>query len=313
MNNGAGNFTKVNNNIPANIADLTNVYMSSRLADIDNDNDSDLILGALDGSGITKDLILLNNGSGQFTPGQPLPDRYGTSTWGTVSIVTQDFNNDGWKDLLMSTMNYQTCQLQLLLNNQNGTFTDATANLPQSWATSNTWVKWIETGDFNNDGNIDIVCAAHYAASPKLYYNNGNAQFTDASSTLNLPTVNGILSTRVRDYDNDGRPDIAFLASNNKIVIAKSIQDYVLNTNDFSINPAKGIAVYPNPFKNNFSFKLPEGESIKSLTIFDFLGKKVFSSNEFDENTSFNFLPKGIYILNLETNKKKYVEKIIKE
>jgi len=224
-------FYKNNTNLPSNIANLSNTYMSSRFADIDNDNDKDLILGAIDGSGIAKDMILLNNGQGQFSAGQPLPDRYGSSNWGTVSIVAQDFNNDGWVDLLMSTLyNYQTCQLQLLLNNKNGTFTDATANIPQSWGTSNTWIKWVETGDFNNDGKIDLVCSTHYGTSPKLYYNDGNALFKDASNTLNLPNITNILSTRVRDYDNDGKAEIAFLTANNKIVIAKSIQNYILNS-----------------------------------------------------------------------------------
>lgn len=314
INNGSGNFTKVNTNFPSNIANLTNKYMSSRFADIDNDNDKDLILGAADGDGMAKDLILLNNGLGQFTPGQPLPDRYGSATWGTVSIVTQDFNNDGWIDLLMSTLySYQTCQLQLLLNNQNGTFTDATVNLPQSWGTSNTWIKWVETGDFNTDGKIDIVCSTHYGTSPKLYYNNGNALFVDASNTINLPGITNILSTRVRDYDNDGKPEIAFLTSNSKIVIAKSILDYTLNNDAFLINDIKEAVTYPNPFKNSFYIKLPQGEDLQLITIYDWLGKKVFSSKQLNEETDFNFLPKGIYVLNLETKNNKYIKKIIKE
>jgi hypothetical protein len=60
INNGSGSFTKVTTNFPTAIANLSTVYMASRFADIDNDNDKDLILGALDGSGIAKDLILLN-------------------------------------------------------------------------------------------------------------------------------------------------------------------------------------------------------------------------------------------------------------
>lgn len=313
INNGSGNFTKVNTNFPAAIANLTSVYMASRFADIDNDNDKDLILGALDGSGIAKDLILLNDGSGVFTPGLPLPNRYGTSSWGTVGIVAKDFNNDGWVDLLMSTLQgYQTCQLQLLLNNQNGTFTDATANIPQNWPATNTWVKWLEVGDFNGDGFTDIVTTAHFGTSPKLYFNNGNAVFTDASDRLNLPNTGGLVSTRVGDYDNDGTLEIAFLDSTNKIIIAKKIQNYVLNTIAFTSNQIQDIVVYPNPFSSNFSIKIPENENFKFLTIFDTLGKKIYSTNTFQENFSINHLSKGMYILNIETDKHKYSKKIIK-
>lgn len=313
INNGSGNFTKVNNNFPSAIANLTSVYMASRFADIDNDNDKDLILGALDGSGIAKDLILLNNGSGVFTPGIPLPNRYGSAIWGTVGMVARDFNNDGWVDLLMSTLQgYQTCQLQLLLNNQDGTFTDSTANIPQNWPKTNTWVKWIEVGDFNGDGFIDIVCTSHFGTSPKLYFNNGNAVFTDASDRLNLPNTAGLVSTRVADYDNDGAAEIAFLCSNNKIIIAKKIQNYVLNTNSFTKNLFKDVDVYPNPFSSNFSIKLPENENFKFLTIFDTLGKNIYSTSTFYDNFLINHLSKGIYILNIETYKHKYSKKIIK-
>ena len=198
------------------------------------------------------------------------------------------------------------------MNNQNGTFTDATANIPQNWPTSNTWVKWIEAGDFNGDGFIDIVCTAHFGSSPKLYFNNGNAVFTDASDRLNLPNTSGLVSTRVADYDNDGAPEIAFLDYNNKIIIAKKIQNYVLNTNSFTTNQIKDIDVYPNPFSSNFSIKIPKNENFKFLTIFDTLGKKIYSITTFQENFSIDHLSKGMYILNIETDKHKYSKKIIK-
>lgn len=314
VNNGAGNFTKVTTNFPTAIANMTNVYMSSRFADIDNDNDKDLILGAIDGSGMAKDLILLNNGLGIFTAGLPLPNRYGTPTWGTVGLVAKDFNNDGWVDLLMSTLyQYQTCHLQLLINNQNGTFTDATANIPQNWGTGNNkWIKWIETGDFNNDGFVDIVCSLHFGIGPKLYFNNGNGIFQDASNIISLPSSNGIVSIRAANYDNDAAPEIAFLCSNNKIIIAKKIQNYVLNTADFTTNILHDIVVYPNPFSANFSIKIPENENFKSFTIFDTLGKKIHATSTFQETFSIDHLSNGMYIINIETDKNKYTKKIIK-
>ncbi|TVZ60181.1 putative secreted protein (Por secretion system target) [Flavobacteriaceae bacterium MAR_2010_105] len=313
INDGSGNFTTVNTNIPANIADLTDIYMSSRFADIDKDNDMDLILGAVDGAGIAKDLILLNNGAGVFTPGLALPDRYGSPIWGTVSIVTADFNNDTYPDLLMSTLQgYQTCHLQLLLNNQDGTFTDATSNIPQSWGTSNTWIKWIEAGDFNSDGKIDIVGATHFGGSPKLYYNSGNAHFVDASDRLSLPGVSNIISTRVRDFDNDGKLDIAFLAPNNRIVIAKSIQDFTLNNTNRIFNETEGPIVYPNPFKNRFSIKLKPSETLKSIQIYNVQGEKVYSTDTINEDISVNFLPSGIYFLNIETTTATFSKKLIK-
>ena len=163
INNGNGQFTVNTSNLPSNIINLSPQYMSSRFADIDLDNDFDLILGAADYSAVSKDLVLLNNGSGVFSISNALPQRYGGSTWGTVSIAVIDANNDTWPDLIMSTLyQYQTCQLQLLINNKNGTFSDSTQNIPQNWPTtlSNIWIKMVKTADFNNDGWMDfLICS----------------------------------------------------------------------------------------------------------------------------------------------------------
>lgn len=313
INDGTGNFTKTSTNFPDDIANLKTMYMSNSFADIDNDNDMDLILGAIDGGGILEDLILLNNGSGIFTPGAPLPKRYGTAKWGTVDIVAKDFNNDGWVDLLMSTLHeYQTCHLQLLLNNKNGTFSDASANIPQSWETTNTWVKWIEVGDLNNDGFLDIICSSFGGAKPKLYFNHGNALFTDASGVLNPKNLFNILSIRVDDFDNDGTNEIAFL-HHDQILIANKIKDYVLSDLTSPIKIENDLVVYPNPFDENFSIKIPDNENFKSLSIYGISGKKIYTTDVFEEVFSLKFLENVVYVFVVETDKQKYSTKIEKK
>lgn len=311
INNGNGNFTKMTSNFPAAIQNLNQVYMSSIFADIDNDNDQDLILGAVDNSNLVSDLILLNNGTGTFTPGSALPPRYGNASWGTVGITKGDFNNDGFVDLVMSTLvGYQTCMVQLLLNNGNGTFSDHTSNIPQNWPTSNTWIKWIEAGDINNDGHLDLVFATHFAATPKLYYNNGNGFFTDASSTLNPSGMNGIRSTRVRDFDGDGQMDIAFLGET-KVVIAKAVQNFVLSA--VEIMPvSKKLIIFPNPTTGSFSVKLPDNEIFVKLEVFDLNGRAVFSSDKYRDSYNLENFSAGIYIVKISTKLGNYSAKLIK-
>ena len=316
INNGSGNFTVSTSRIPSNITNLltTNVFMSSRFADIDKDGDMDLILGSLDGRNIAKDLILLNNGAGNFTAGSLLPNRYGNSNWGTVSVTVADFNNDTWPDLMMSTLyQYQTCQIQLLINNHDGTFTDKTSNIPQSWGTSNTWINWIETGDFNNDGKIDFVCSEFGSAQPKLYFNTGNANFIEASEIISIPTGNGIMSLKARDFDNDGRIDIAFMCTT-KVIIAKNIRNYVppsLSNEDFIIDD--NIVIYPNPTKAQINLKYDSSITLSKITIFDLTGKVILSQLENTNQVNVEQLAKGIYIVEAVAGNKKYQTKFIKQ
>ncbi|TRX21085.1 T9SS type A sorting domain-containing protein [Flavobacterium franklandianum] len=318
INNGSGVFYVSTTNFPSEIANLSSVYMSSRFVDIDKDNDQDLILGAIDGGGIAKDLILLNNGTGTFTSGIPLPDRHGSSTWGTVSMAVADFNNDTWPDLLMSTLyQYQKCQIQLLINNQNGTFTDATANIPQNWGTaSNNWIKWIEAGDFNNDGKIDFACTSHFSPQPKLFFNTGNANFIDASDILTIPSGNNVASMRARDFDNDGRIDIAILCGN-KVIMAKNIKNYEvtspLDSEEFDLDATNDILIYPNPFSENLKFATNSGTEIKMVSIYGIDGKLVFNGVPKNGKIEVAHLNEGLYILKVKTSMSTTTRKLLKK
>ncbi|MCC2547120.1 FG-GAP-like repeat-containing protein [Hymenobacter sp. BT175] len=281
LNNGAGQFTVNTSRLPARIASMTDVYMASRFADIDRDNDQDLVLGALDGSGLPNDLILLNDGAGNFVPGPALPNRYGGPTWGTVAISVFDVNNDQWPDLLLSTLNqYQTCQLQLLVNNRNGTFTDYTARIPQSWPTTNAWIKWIETADFNNDGWTDFV-ASTQGGQPKLFLNTGNNYFTNASAILNVG--GSAASYRAQDFDNDGRADLAVLDFNGTLTIAKNLRSYAVRidstgviTSTTPVRPAADlVSVYPNPAAQHATIQLADVPASGRYAVLDAVGRTV--------------------------------------
>ena len=318
INNGSGNFTVSTLRIPANITNLltNNVYMSSRFSDIDKDGDTDLILGSLDGRNISKDLILLNNGAGNFTEGSPLPNRYGNSNWGTVSVTVADFNNDTWPDLMMSTLyQYQTCQIQLLINNHDGTFTDKTSNIPQSWGTSNTWINWIETGDFNNDGKIDFLCSEFGSAQPKLYFNIGNANFIEASEIISIPTGNGIMSLKARDFDNDGRIDIAFMCTS-KVIMAKNIRNYnitSLATKGFVKEETNNLIIYPNPAKSQINLQLPNQEKADKIIIADLTGKIILEQTATISSVNTENLAVGMYFIQAFSGERKYQTKFIKE
>lgn len=310
INNGAGVFTKSTNRVPANIANMNRRYISSRLLDMDKDGDCDLILGGHDGTSNAYDLILENDGNGFFSEGKfILPARAGAANWGSVCQVVADFTNDSYPDILFSPMNYQTCSLQLLVNNRNNYFGDSTKYFSQSWESTYTWFKWIEAGDFNQDGWLDFVIATH-GKVPRLFINRGNARFEDAS--VILPPVDQIVSTRVRDFDRDGKPDIAFLQSSGFITILKNKRPYTVQIDSSHVittglinmfdTEKSEVYFYPNPAKDfleiQFS-KLGETAKVQVLNLQAQLIDEWEVSTEPKFRIELNKIPGGVYLLKI--------------
>ncbi|RXL88869.1 hypothetical protein EO238_31075, partial [Citrobacter sp. AAK_AS5] len=79
---------------------------------------------------------------------------------------------------------------QLLLNNRNGTFRNATDRIPQNWPTSSTFggagMRVVLPGDFNNDCRLDFLVVGQGLAPTRLYLNAGDARFIDATDYIDL-------------------------------------------------------------------------------------------------------------------------------
>ena len=77
---------------------------------------------------------------------------------------------------------------------------------------------------------------------------------------------------------------------------------------------ASKISVYPNPVTDTFSINKGKSEDIKAVELFDFTGKKVKSFQNSSENLSVSELPKGGYVVKIQTTSGKvYNQKLIKK
>ena len=196
INDGTGHFVMDFDRLPPNTGFKS---LACCFIDVDKDGDLDLFLGQ---GGNLYDKILLNDGTGHFTPAPPgaVPPRlYGDGS-SSMNCVIADFDADGWPDVAAIVLGATSgAGVQLLLNNHDGTFRDASANVPT--APGGHIGQWMSKGDINNDGWMDIMCGA------TIYLNQGNANFIEVYDQL-LPYIGGITGYDADDLDNDEDSDL---------------------------------------------------------------------------------------------------------
>lgn len=190
MNDGEGNLTFNQGGI-GDVVDGGNY--GSIWTDCNNDGLVDLFIAKCRGAGspASIDELHINNGNGVYTNTAPTANmNSGMQTW---SAAWGDFNNDGWMDALVGAFNFTAGGHRLMLNNGDGTFTDATVGSGFDLFTG-TGIEYI-AHDFNNDGFVDVHCAG----SNVIMYNNGNMTF----SPVPAPSAGAI-----GDLNNDGFLDV---------------------------------------------------------------------------------------------------------
>jgi len=120
--------------------------------------------------------------------------------------VTADFNGDGKADIAISAEG----AFSVLLGNGDGTFT-VTAVPPAAL------ILPLASGDFNEDGKIDLV-VANSLNSMSILFGNGDGTFTAAANTVFNSAPSQVV---VDDFNNDGHADLA-------VVIPGSIEDVII-------------------------------------------------------------------------------------
>ena len=114
-----------------------------------------------------------------------------------VAFATGDFNNDGISDLAIAD---QTGNIQIFLGCGDGTFTTGVSINPLYEGEGVGIMPSLATGDFNRDGNLDIVYNGHH-----ILLGNGDGTFTvSPTPILNIYGTNA----QVADFNHDGIADI---------------------------------------------------------------------------------------------------------
>jgi gliding motility-associated-like protein len=207
-NNGDGTFTLVTGMAPVTDGAWTSAGV---WGDYDNDHDPDLYVAnyqfGSNGPGVNR--LYQNNGDGTFTQvagaGEVVTDGQGTRSANWV-----DVNNDGWLDLFAANQGNPTTGSdgldKLYLNNGDGTFSTQVIGPDQTSWTSN----W---GDYDNDGDLDLITISLWGDDAKLWANDGTGNFTDVSAQVGdvfpLATSGSWANAAIFvDFDQDGWLDL---------------------------------------------------------------------------------------------------------
>lgn len=137
---------------------------------------------------------------------------------GGLNLVQADFNNDGFKDILVLRgawlrADYGLQPNSLIRNNGDGTFTDVTTRSGMLSFHPTQTATW---NDFNNDGWVDVFIGNETwegnASSGKhpceLYINNGDETFTNVAHEAGVDVTGFIKGVTSGDFNNDGWQDL---------------------------------------------------------------------------------------------------------
>ena len=137
------------------------------------------------------DRLYLNRRNGTFadvTAAAHVAGEFGPA----LGVSTADFNGDGWIDIYVANDGKEN---QLWLNRRDGTFENgallAGVALPLGGKAEGSM--GVDAGDFDNDGDEDLVMTELTAEGSNLFVNDGTGVFTDASA----PSSIGPASLRV--------------------------------------------------------------------------------------------------------------------
>lgn len=154
---------------PARLAGNT---FTTVCADIDNDGDNDLydanIVHDWAGASADRSQLLLNDGSAGLERvdnddnglARPRPTR---ASWneGDIHAGVFDFDNDGWKDIVLGSSDYEDTHVWLWRQVSPGQFEDVT----DATGLNHPWPAGMAIADFDLDGDLDFVTGSSTARS----------------------------------------------------------------------------------------------------------------------------------------------------
>lgn len=202
LNDGGGHYSEVQG------TPFEGVYLSSiAFADVDGDNDQDVLISGENNSGFRIAKLYANNGQGNYSEVSGMPFEGVAKS----SIVFADVDNDNAPDVLITGLNNSGIAIAKCYKNDGlGNFSEM-PDLPFEGVQGGS----VAIKDVNGDNDPDVlITGLNNASTPisKLYINNGIDNFFELPG-LSFEGVNGS-SIALADIDSDDDPDIIIAGRN---------------------------------------------------------------------------------------------------
>jgi hypothetical protein len=307
INDGTGNF-----NLDLNTTFDEVSKGAIAFADIDNDNDQDLLITGIAGSQrIAK--LYINDGAGIFTEaiGTPFYGVYFSS----VNFVDVDSDND--LDIFITGFDYSNQgSSNLYINDGSGNYSISTNSLITGvYAGSSSFA------DLDNDNDMDLLITGSSLSLnqdvSKLYTNDGTGYYTEFLGAPFIPINIGMAS--FVDIDNDSDQDLVIAGNRNRgwtisVNYKKTALLYRNTTNEVGIseNPTVELVnLYPNPVQDVLTINSYQ-VNILEINIIDLTGKVIKSIKQNTNRVKLVDIPNGIYLIKVITDKNTITKKFVK-
>ncbi|MGH1436119.1 MAG: T9SS type A sorting domain-containing protein [Lewinella sp.] len=316
------------------------------LADLDGDGDLDLLIGSyIYGENTDGGIFYFQNTGDAQNPvfGEPQINPFGMDSDGSTAFTPKlaDIDGDGDLDLFSIFYDYSEYieENGIMFQENTGTATAPAFGAVQrdifGLPTSFENIIFLEFGDLDNDGDVDILAGSpyydyyDYSVSYQYYENTGTAtgpSFADvAIDPFGLEPQSALfLWPMLGDLDNDGDLDVLTGATYNEFTEVAGWgyqENLLLNVAVEELaDEFTQIEVFPTVSQGVYNLQIRTEESPLAVTL------KVFNTNgqllqqqdypattQLDEQLQLDSYPAGTYYLKLQSEQKQWTGKVIKQ